>query len=199
MPTSRPYHHGNLRDALLDAAEQRLEAGEIGQLSMRELARSVGVSHAAPRAHFPDRQALVEALAQRGFERLGDALRGAYGSSSADYDARFQATMGAFVAFASAHGALVEVMFAVKLRNGEAGPLREASSDALGVISGLIDEGIAAGRLAPLDPARHWLVLAALTRGIAQLVRVEAVTGDQLKTLIADAARTFLAGNAAAD
>lgn len=196
MTSTRPYHHGHLRDALLDAAEQCLEGGDIGQLSMRELARTVGVSHAAPRAHFPDRQALVEALAQRGFERLGGALRAAHAVPGADFDARLRTTMGAFVAFAAAHGALTEVMFAVKPRDDQETALRDASSDALRVISDLIDEGIGTGRLAPLEPARYWLVLAALTRGMAQLVGAGAVSDDQLEVLIADAARTFLAGNA---
>lgn len=198
MTSTRPYHHGHLRDALLDAAERCLEGGDVGRLSMRELARSVGVSHAAPRAHFPDRQALVEALAQRGFERLGGALRAAGAAPGADFDARLRATMGAFVTFAAAHGALMEVMFAVKPRDGRATALHGASSDALAVISDLIDEGIAIGRLAPLEPGRYWLVLAALTRGMAQLVGAGAVTDDQLELLIDDAARTFLAGNAPA-
>ena len=57
-----------------------------GELSLRELAREVGVSHAAPRRHFPDKQALLDALAEDGFERLGRELAGdavAGGASSA--------------------------------------------------------------------------------------------------------------------
>ena len=59
-------------------AERALSEGGLAQLSLRELARQVGVSHAAPRRHFADKQALLDALAQDGFERLGrDAARGA--------------------------------------------------------------------------------------------------------------------------
>jgi AcrR family transcriptional regulator len=192
---TRPYHHGNLRDALLDAAERRLEDGDVAQLSMRELARSVGVSHAAPRAHFADRRALVVALAQRGFERLAVALREANAAAGTDFDARFRATMAAFVAFAGAHGALLEIMFPLKRAGGPDSPLRDAAAHALGVISDLIDEGIATGRLAPIEPARYWFVLAALTRGMGGLVAAGAVAGEQLEVLIADAARTFLAGS----
>src|SRR5918995_4141085 len=79
--TARPYHHGSLRPALLTAAERALARG--GDLSLRGLAREIGVSHAAPRRHFPDKQALLDALAQDGFERLGremaEALRAAEG------------------------------------------------------------------------------------------------------------------------
>ena len=67
--TARPYHHGNLRPALLGAAERALARGR--ELSLRELAREIGVSHAAPRRHFADKQALLDALALDGFERLG--------------------------------------------------------------------------------------------------------------------------------
>ena len=74
---ARPYHHGNLREALLLAGEQALEAGGAQNLSLRELAREVGVSHAAPRRHFPDKQALLDALALSGWERLGAALASA--------------------------------------------------------------------------------------------------------------------------
>ncbi|MEW2235322.1 helix-turn-helix domain-containing protein, partial [Streptomyces sp. NPDC024062] len=65
----RPYHHGNLRTDLLDAAERSLRAHGAEQLSLRDLARDVGVSHAAPRRHFADRRALLDALAESGFTR----------------------------------------------------------------------------------------------------------------------------------
>src|SRR5918998_6710951 len=76
----RPYHHGSLRRALLERAEEALADGGSQRLSLRELARDIGVSHAAPRRHFADKQALLDALALDGFERLGDALRAAAGS-----------------------------------------------------------------------------------------------------------------------
>ena len=72
MTATRSYHHGNLRAALLEEAERALASGR--ELSLRELAREVGVSHAAPRRHFADKQALLDAMAQDGFERLGAEL-----------------------------------------------------------------------------------------------------------------------------
>lgn len=77
MPESRPYHHGDLRAALLAAAESTLREKGVGALSLRELAREVGVSHAAPGRHFKDKQALLNALALTGYERLGRALSAA--------------------------------------------------------------------------------------------------------------------------
>ena len=70
----RPYHHGNLPEALLRAAEAALEARGSSMLSLRELSRVVGVSHTSPRRHFADKQALLDALARTGFQRLDATL-----------------------------------------------------------------------------------------------------------------------------
>ncbi|MEU4746905.1 helix-turn-helix domain-containing protein, partial [Actinosynnema sp. NPDC023658] len=91
----RPYHHGNLRTALLDAAERGLRERGADTLALRDLAREIGVSHAAPRRHFPSRQALLDALAVAGFERLDAELRAAL-TSADDFPARVRATMTAY-------------------------------------------------------------------------------------------------------
>src|ERR1700759_2357082 len=83
---ARPYHHGNLRTALLAAAEDTLRERGVQALSLRELAREVGVSHAAPRRHFEARQALLDALAEAGFERLGSELRAAAGAAGDGFE-----------------------------------------------------------------------------------------------------------------
>ncbi|MEM7586054.1 MAG: TetR/AcrR family transcriptional regulator [Acidobacteriota bacterium] len=72
--SSRPYHHGDLRTSLLDAASILLEANGAQALSLRQVAREAGVSHAAPYRHFNDRHGLLEALAMRGFEALEQRL-----------------------------------------------------------------------------------------------------------------------------
>src|SRR4051794_36901136 len=123
---ARPYHHGNLREALLDAGERALESAGAQSLSLRELAREVGVSHAAPRRHFPDKQALLDALAQAGFERLGALLAAAVAGAGADFDERFLALARAYVAYATEHPALVDLMFASKNQAGAPAELTEA-------------------------------------------------------------------------
>jgi len=70
------YHHGDLPAALLRAAGRTLENRGISALSLREAARRAGVSHNAPYRHFPDREALLAALAAEGFAMLGEQLRG---------------------------------------------------------------------------------------------------------------------------
>src|SRR3954464_10631940 len=96
----RPYHHGNLRSELLSCAERALSEGGLAQLSLRELARQVGVSHGAPRRHFADRQALLDALAEAGFARLGAELREAVDGAGEDYEARLRAIAAAYIRFA---------------------------------------------------------------------------------------------------
>src|ERR1700692_3784131 len=84
----RPYHHGNLCFALLEQAERTVRERGVQALSLRELARDLGVSHAAPRRHFPDRQALLDALAESGFDRLGSELARAVAQAGEDFQAR---------------------------------------------------------------------------------------------------------------
>src|SRR5690349_21499231 len=114
--SGRPYHHGNLRTALLDAAERTLRERGAQALSLRELAREVGVSHGAPRRHFPDRQALLDALAGEGFERLGRELREAAAAAGEDFEPRLRAIAAAYIRFATEDAALLELMFAGKHR-----------------------------------------------------------------------------------
>jgi AcrR family transcriptional regulator len=164
--TSRPYHHGNLRAALLESAEQTLNEG--GELSLRELARQVGVSHAAPRRHFAGKQALLDALAEDGFERLGDELRAAMAPADG-FDARLLAFARAYVRFATEHAALLELMFAGKHRPGAAESLREAADRAFEAPLTLIAEGQAAGEVVPGDPEGVGIVAFAALQGLASL------------------------------
>src|SRR5712691_10260248 len=103
----RPYHHGNLRTALLEQAARTVRERGVQSLSLRELARDIGVSHGAPRRHFPDRQALLDAVAEAGWARLGAELRSAIDGAGQGFEARLQATAAAYVRFATGDPALV--------------------------------------------------------------------------------------------
>src|SRR3954470_6569087 len=126
----RPYHHGNLRAELLRCAERTLDAGGVQPLSLRELARELGVSHAAPRRHFAGKQALLDALAEDGFERLGRAMAAATEDAGPAVADRLRAIAGTYVRFATEHAALLELMYAGKHRPGAAESLREAADRA---------------------------------------------------------------------
>ncbi|SDI36022.1 DNA-binding transcriptional regulator, AcrR family [Actinokineospora alba] len=104
--SSRAYHHGDLRRAVLDAAAAAItEHGPAG-ISLRDLARRAGVSHAAPGHHFGDKAGVLTALAAEGYDLLAEALREAQQSTG-----QFVELGVAYVRFAVGHRAHFEVMF----------------------------------------------------------------------------------------
>jgi len=190
----RPYHHGNLRTALLAQAQRTVRERGVSELSLRELARDVGVSHAAPRRHFPDRQALLDALAVAGFDRLGAELRAAVASAGDTFRDRLQATAAAYIQFAVEDAELLDLMFTGKHRES-ADMLVEAADRAFAVLFELITQGQAEGALEPGDPERVGLVLFATVQGLAALVTSGMVEADQLNWLLPDAIAHFLRGS----
>jgi AcrR family transcriptional regulator len=187
----RPYHHGNLRAALIARAESTVRDRGVQDLSLRELAREVGVSHGAPRRHFADRQALLDALAEAGFARLGAELRSAADGAGDDFQARLRETATAYVRFATRDAALLELMFAGKHRD-PSGPLHEAADRAFSVILELIEQGQASGALEAGEPDRVGLVLFATIQGVAALVNGGMVDAERLDALVADSISYFL-------
>ncbi len=107
-PASR-YHHGDLRTALISAAWTVVAKKGVDALSLRAVAEAVGVSYAAPAHHFPNKEALIEALQEEAWKRFADALRAASASS------RSKSHLGelgrAYVDFATKHPAQMRLMF----------------------------------------------------------------------------------------
>jgi AcrR family transcriptional regulator len=190
--STRPYHHGNLRAALLESAERTLAEG--GELSLRELARQVGVSHAAPRRHFAGKQALLDALAEDGFERLGDDLRSALAAAGPSFDARLLAFGRAYVRFATEHAALLELMFAGKHRPGAADSLRQAADRAFAAPLELVTRAQAAGEIVAGDPERVAVVAFAAFQGLASLINTGILDEADLDDLVADAVDRLVLG-----
>ena len=124
--TAKPtYHHGDLRRALLDAAASAIEESGVTALSLRDLARRAGVSHAAPAHHFGDKAGLLTAMATEGYELLADALEAADG---------FLETGVAYVRFAVGHRAHFEVMFTPELYDRDDPALAAARDRTGGVL-----------------------------------------------------------------
>jgi AcrR family transcriptional regulator len=129
MPPTRPYHHGDLRQAVLTAAIAVLGESGPTQLSLRDLARRAGVSHAAPAHHFGDKAGLLTAVAAQGYQLLADTLTAAR-QRSAD----FLEVGVAYVRFAVDHRAHFEVMFRPDLYHPddpEVATARQRAADAL--------------------------------------------------------------------
>ncbi|MCX5362997.1 TetR/AcrR family transcriptional regulator [Streptomyces sp. NBC_00124] len=133
----RPYHHGDLRRAVLAAALDVIAADGPSALSLRDLARRAGVSHAAPAHHFGDRTGLLTAIAAEGFGLLASALREAPDLKEAGVH---------YVRFAREHPAHFQVMFSPELLRAddlELTTARTLTGDALReAVSGVDPEGI---------------------------------------------------------
>jgi AcrR family transcriptional regulator len=136
------YHHGNLRRALLEAAMQRLEADGAEALGLRELARLVGVSPAAPYRHFDSRIALLEALAITGYQRFSKAMHSAEADSP---PGKVLARMGqTYVRFALDNPNLFRLMFSPELKRDSRPGLRmaaDAAFDTLRAVTAALPEG----------------------------------------------------------
>jgi AcrR family transcriptional regulator len=193
MATARSYHHGNLRSALLDCAERSLSRHGASELSLRELAREVGVSHAAPRRHFADKQALLDALAEDGFERLGRDLDEAMAAAGGSLREQLGAFGHAYVRFATDHGALLELMFAGKHRPG-AESLREAADRAFAAPLALFVQAQASGGIVAGDTERVGIVALATLHGLASLANNGMLGDADLDEVVAEAVDRLVEG-----
>jgi AcrR family transcriptional regulator len=128
---ARAYHHGDLRNALLDAARKILEEESLAQLSLRAVARRAGVSHAAPYRHFPNHEALLVELAIEGFAELKDEIVAAGVQTGAESD-RIAHIGAAYMRFVVRRPELTSLMFGQQLPNRDAFPELGAAADAIG-------------------------------------------------------------------
>jgi AcrR family transcriptional regulator len=191
----RPYHHGNLRQALLRAAEAALEARGVQELSLRELSRELGVSHASPQRHFPTKQDLIDALAIMGFERLSSVMGKAAEARGRDFTARLTKAAHAYVGFALKHPALFALMFAAKRRPGGMRPeIKAALVSAFSHIPAILKEGQDAGKIIAGDPARLALTLGAALHGLVAMSIEGKIRGIALKTIVPETIRHVLNG-----
>ena len=155
---ARPYHHGDLRNALLDAARALLEEESLADLSLRAVARRAGVSHAAPYRHFPNHEALLVELAVEGFAELRAGVVAAAAQPGAESD-RIAEIGAAYMRFVAKRPALARLMFGPQLPNRDAFPALGASADAIGAEIG-----------AALHDAALGLAVWAAVHGLAMLI-----------------------------
>jgi AcrR family transcriptional regulator len=130
----RAYHHGNLREALIQAALDLIaEKGPTG-FTFAEAARSAGVSPAAPYRHFRDRDELMADVARRGFEEFGAALENAWNEGRPDVQTAFERLGRAYLAFARKEPSYYSAMFESGLPPADNPELREAGERAYSVL-----------------------------------------------------------------
>jgi AcrR family transcriptional regulator len=159
--TEHRYHHGDLRRALLDEALTAMERDGPASLSLRELARRAGVSHAAPAHHFGDKVGLLTAIAVEGFDLLADDLNAAFAATGS-----FLEVGVAYVGFAVRHRAHFEVMFRPELLRADDPALTAARRRSREALYGTIGSvGLPAGTAILAPGVAAW----ALVHGLATL------------------------------
>lgn len=121
------YHHGNLRESLLQAAEAVLAERGVQGITLRDVAKKAGVSHAAPYHHFASLNDLLAAVAERGFVALGDAM--AVATTVEDTAERLLQISLAYVNCARARPAQFRLMFSPLLTQGDSYPAMKAASE----------------------------------------------------------------------
>jgi AcrR family transcriptional regulator len=195
MAKRRPYHHGDLRAALLEAAAALI--GEVGpsRFTLREVARRAGVSHNAPYRHFQDKDALLSALAGEGFRALTQAMLGAAPPDAAPGDRLREAGL-AYIGFALGRPAHFAVMFDLPMAREMAPDDAAAAAEAFGVLVRSIEECQRDGELAPGDTLGRALAAWSLVHGIAKLAVARRLPFRSADELMAFARTTLEAGHA---
>lgn len=170
MTAKENYHHGDLRQAIVEEALAWIDKENIVSLSLRGIARRIGVSHNAPYRHFPDKESLLVAIAETGFTQLHQALQTALIDSPDDIQKRLEIIGVAYVKYAINNRAYYRVMFSNGQRNYEKYPrLDQISDDAFNVLL----EAIKAGQEAKVFNSEDSLQLArvcwSLVHGVSML------------------------------
>ena len=140
---SRAYHHGNLRAELVDEAESQLRTTPVEQLSLRALARALGVSQTAPYRHFSDKEALLAAIATRAYERLLDLLQSTRSAAGDSAEQQLFAVARAYIDFAARNEHLYKLMFGPQVHPTADYPeLRQVSRKTLTLVSDILRTGV---------------------------------------------------------
>jgi AcrR family transcriptional regulator len=167
--TEAPYHHGNLRQALIDAARDVIRRDGTDAVSLRALARDLGVSHAAPARHFATRDALFAAIADHGYRELSEQVAQARTAAS-DPRERLRHMARAFLSWVRANPALYAAMRNPEVaRHADAGlraRMRDFAQDQLSFVAAARAAGWRAGEPAEVT----FLSIVAGLTGIGQLL-----------------------------
>lgn len=164
----RPYHHGALREAMLEAAERILAREGIGGLTLRAAAREAGASHAAPKNHFDNVTGLLSELAAVGFRRFAHRLLEA-AAAAATPEGRLVAQGRAYVEFATQFPGLFMLMFRSERLDLERPGLHEAMSGASSMLRAAVGAPQEPDGILPTDGAARIVTAWALVHGFAML------------------------------
>jgi AcrR family transcriptional regulator len=167
---SKPYHHGDLRHALIEASLALIAEEGFAALTLREVARRAGVTHAAPYRHFADKEALLAAVAEEGFRAMAAQMRERMDRETGPTQRLFACGV-AYVLFAIQHPAHFRVMFGPHFtRRVDHQALAQEGGNAFGLLVQSIIEGQKAGELREGEPMPLALMSWSLVHGLASLL-----------------------------
>ncbi len=168
--TRRGYHHGNLREALIDAALGLIARKGPEGFTFAEAAREAGVSAAAPYRHFKDREELVLEVARRGYEKFAQHLRLAWNDGTPNATSALKAVGQAYLEFARTETALFSAMFESGIPVSADRDLKKASDAAFAVVLTAAEEICTTIEKKPQPPALMVaLHIWSMTHGLASL------------------------------
>ena len=168
-----PYHHGNLREALLERAAEVIASEGVAAVSLRGLARDLDVSHAAPRRHFADRSELLAALAKEGFQRSMEAMHAGADEVGSDPVARYRALGRSYVRFARDHPSYFKAINHPDVRSLANTDLRAARREWLSVLRDGAEAARAAGWHRDVRPEVLVVFSISAAMGAAELFATE--------------------------
>lgn len=170
-PARRAYHHGDLKNALLDTALAQIGRNGVRALSLRDVARRAGVSHTASYRHFRSKESLLAAIAEQGFRRLGDSMRTAMLAHPNDPVAALQASGVAYVEFGVSYPDHLQIMVGGYIaRETDYPGLAAASKEAYELLTSIVHEGLRQGGLRASDERSITLAAWAIVHGLALLI-----------------------------
>lgn len=187
----RPYHHGDLRSALLKAGEKALQESGVEGFSLRDLSRELGVSNRAPGRHFASKQALLNEIALNGFQRLGRLLDEAVADKALGFQVRMIRMSLAYIGFATENKPLLHLMMVAKHNKNSPVALREANYRAWAAGAATVRDGQASGEVIEGDPAKLAMLIFVATEGLASMytdnlfgISIEAFAEEMVKLTV---------------
>ncbi|MBF2003508.1 MAG: TetR/AcrR family transcriptional regulator [Synechococcales cyanobacterium M58_A2018_015] len=198
LAAKNTYHHGDLRQSLIEAAIALIREEGISNLSLRHVARRVGVSHNAPYRHFADKEALLAAVAEQGFQALRAEMESAQQVVPPGSPQRLEAIGIAYVNFALAHPAHYRLMFGdYRCNFDQNSALAEAAHQSFMVLVNTIREGQMAGIFRPADPVNVARVAWSLVHGQSMLAldhKLQITPGEALTEFLKFSAQMLIHG-----
>ncbi|HMU95049.1 MAG TPA: TetR/AcrR family transcriptional regulator [Anaerolineales bacterium] len=154
MPKKKTYHHGDLKNALIKAGVEILAKDGVSGLSLRKVALKAGVSHAAPYAHFADKQALIAAISTEGFRQLYERVSGVAEKYQSQPEKQLTEAAWAYVQFAMDDRDRFKVMFSGVLeKEKEYSDFVVESQRNFQLVKSIVEANQASGRLRGGDSA----------------------------------------------